>query len=297
MPYPARFYAAIHRGTPGDLEHYQRMCQNASSVLELGCGYGRVVAALAAPARQVVGVDNDPDRLAMAAKTVATLAPDHRAGVELVEGDMRTVDLGHRFDRILLPFGGLYCLLDDADLHATLTTVARHLAPGGRVGLDVYRADEFHHDSEPDDLPEDAHTTLGRIEVDGIAYEVLERSTWDKTRQRIDASYLHVDETGHAIEGTIAQRYLLEDQLRAALARAGLTITRLSGAFDTSPPGQLTPNRRGDDTAADAAPVHSSPSQAAPEDHAPDDADPTTQSELMVVEAAATKTAIDQGGG
>lgn len=300
MPYPARFYAAVHRGTPGDLEHYRRMCQNASSVLELGCGYGRVVTALAAPARRVVGVDRDADQLAMASQAVAELPPDHRAGVELVEGDMRWVDLGRRFDRVLVPFGGLYCLLDDVELHATLTTVARHLAPGGRVGLDVYRADEFHHDSEPDDLPEDAHTALGRVEVDGVAYEVLERSTWDKTRQRIDVSYLHVDEAGHAVEGTIAQRYLLEDQLRDALARAGLTITRLSGTFDTSPPGDPTPNRRGDQAPADAAdeapantaPVQSHPTQTALMNHTPDDADPTTENELMVIEAAAI---IDQG--
>lgn len=235
MPYPARFYAAVHRGTPGDLEHYERACQTASSVLELGCGYGRVLASLASSGRVVVGVDREPDLLAMAAARVAALPPAARAGVTLVEGDMRRVDLGRRFDRVLLPFGGLYCMLDEADLHAALTTVARHLAPGGRVGLDVYRADEFHHEAEPEDVPDDAHTPLGRVQVDGVDYEVLERSAWDKARQRIDASYLHVDEAGHAVHGTIAQRYLLEDQLRAALARAGLALTGLRRGFTDDP--------------------------------------------------------------
>lgn len=268
MPYPARFYAAVHRGTPGDLEHYRRICHNATSVLELGCGCGRVVAALAAPGRTVVGVDRDPDRLAIAAATVAALPPDHRAGVELLPGDMRRLDLGRRFDRVLVPFGGLYCLLDDDDLHAALTTIARHLAPGGRVALDVYRADEFHHESEPDDVPDDAHTPLGRIEVEGVAYEVLERSTWDKARQRIEASYLHVDEAGRAVEGTIAQRYLLEDQLRAALTRAGLTLTRLTRGFS----GAADPPARPDADTPD-----------------PDEAP-------MVVEAMAADAAPPQGG-
>jgi SAM-dependent methyltransferase len=232
MPYPARFYAALHRGSPGDLEHYQRVCSNAASVLELGCGYGRVVTALAAPGRTVVGVERDPALLAMAREAVAALPEDRRAGVELHAGDMRQVDLGRRFERVLVPFGGLYCLLDDDELHATLTHVARHLAPGGRVAFDVYRADAFHEEAEPDDLPDDAHAPLARVEVDGVAYEVLERSTWDKPRQRIDASYLYVDEAGHAVEGTIAQRYLLEPQLRAALARAGLEITSMTGSFE-----------------------------------------------------------------
>lgn len=231
MPYPARFYAALHRGSPGDLAHYQRVCRGASSVLELGCGSGRVLAALAAPGRRVVGVDRDPEQLALAEETLRDLDPEHRRGIELIEGAMESISLGERFDRVLVPFGGLWCLLDDAALHATLRTIVDHLAPGGRVAFDGYRADEFHHEAEPDDVPEDAHTPLTRVEVDGVAYEVLERSTWDKPRQRIDVSYLYVDEAGRGVEGTIAQRYLLEPQLRAALERVGLTIVRLDGGF------------------------------------------------------------------
>lgn len=232
MSYPARFYAALHRGTPGDLDHYVRVCQDAGSVLELGCGYGRVIAALAAPGRTVVGVEQDPELLSMARRAVQALPKAHQAGVQLVEGDMRTVSLDRRFDRVLIPFGGLYCLLTDDDVDATLANAVRHLAPGGRVAFDVYRADAFHRESEPHDVPDDAHEPLCRVEVDGLAYEVLERSTWDKPRQRIDVSYLYVDEQGRTVEGTIAQRYLLEPQLRAALARAGLRVIRLAGRFD-----------------------------------------------------------------
>jgi SAM-dependent methyltransferase len=198
MPYPARFYAALHRGTPGDLDHYARVCRSAATVLELGCGFGRVITALAAPGRAVVGVERDPELLAMAHAAVRGLPPDQG---------------------------------DDEDLHAALTTAARHLAPGGRVAFDVYRADAFHAEAEPDDVPDDAFTPVGRVEVDGVAYEVLERSTWDKPRQRIDVTYLHVDEAGHAIEGTIAQRYLLEPQLYAALARAGLRPVQVAEGF------------------------------------------------------------------
>jgi SAM-dependent methyltransferase len=231
MPYPARFYAALHRGTPGDLDHYLRVCRSATTVLELGCGYGRVVTALAAPGRTVVGVERDPELLAMARAAVRELPEDRRAGVELREGDMRTVSLDRRFERVLVPFGGLWCMLDDDDLHAALATAARHLAPGGRVAFDVYRADGFHADAEPDDVPDDAFTPVGRVEVDGVPYEVLERSTWDKPRQRIDVTYLYVSETGEAVEGTIAQRYLLEPQLHAALARAGLRPTLVAEGF------------------------------------------------------------------
>jgi SAM-dependent methyltransferase len=231
MPYPAKFYAALHRGTAGDLDHYLRVCEGAASVLELGCGYGRVVTALAAPGRTVVGVEQDPELLAMARAAVGGLDKARRAGVQLVQGDMRRVDLGRRFDRVLVPFGGLWCMLDDDELHAALTTTVRHLAPGGRVAFDVYRADAFHAEAEPDDVPDDAFTPVGRVEVDGAPYEVLERSTWDKPQQRIDVTYLYVSETGAAIEGTIAQRYLLAPQLHAALERAGLRATHVADGF------------------------------------------------------------------
>ncbi|MCH9684819.1 MAG: class I SAM-dependent methyltransferase [Deltaproteobacteria bacterium] len=245
MPYPARFYAALHRGTPGDQPHYQRLCDTATSVLELGCGYGRMLTALAAADRTIVGVEYEPDLLAMAEAAVDRLPPPLRAGVSLVQGDMRDVSLDRVFDRVLLPFGGLYCLLSDADLDATLANVVRHLAPGGRVGLDVYRADAFHAEAEPDDVPDDAHTPLTRVEVDGQPFEVLERSHWDKPAQRIDASYLYVGEDGASVEGTIAQRYLLEPQLRAAFGRAGLAIVDIRDRFGDPAPDE----RDGDDDA------------------------------------------------
>ncbi len=235
MPYPARFYAALHRGTPGDVGYYQDVCADAGSVLELGCGYGRMVTALARPGRTVVGVEHDPQLLALAQAAVDLLPESSRTGVELVAGDMRNLALDRRFDRVLIPYCGLYCLLDDADLDAALATVARHLAPHGRVALDVYRADEFHAESEPEDVPEDAHTPLARVEVEGMPYEVLERSQWDKPRQRIDVSYLYVGEDGIGVQGTIEQRYLLETQLRDALARAGLSIVRLADGFVPPP--------------------------------------------------------------
>lgn len=251
MPYPARFYAALHRGTPGDLDHYLRVCRSAASVLELGCGYGRVVMALAAPGRTVVGVERDPELLAMARTAVHGLSKAASAGVELRQGDMRSVSLDRRFDRVLIPFGGLWCMLDDDDLDATLGTVVRHLAPGGRVAFDVYRADAFHAEAEPDDVPDEAFTPVGRVEVDGAAWEVLERSTWDKPRQRIDVTYLYVDEAGHAVEGTIAQRYLLEPQLLAALTRAGLRPTHIADRF-RDPEIENAPTPTDEDDDADA---------------------------------------------
>ncbi len=44
-PYPPALYAELHVGNPGDLAFYREHCVGASSILELGCGYGRVMTA------------------------------------------------------------------------------------------------------------------------------------------------------------------------------------------------------------------------------------------------------------
>ena len=57
MTLSAELYALTHRGTAGDVGFYRRACAGASSVLELGCGSGRLLKRLARPGRQLVGLD------------------------------------------------------------------------------------------------------------------------------------------------------------------------------------------------------------------------------------------------
>ncbi len=231
--YPARLYAAVHDGNPRDVEFYRRRCANAQSIVELGCGDARVLAALAAPGRTLVGVDIDPELLELArARLSAT--PD--AEFELRCADMREVELGRRFDRVIIPYGGLFCLLDEPSLHATLDRVAALLEPDGLLILDTWAADGFHAESDPDDQDPGWLEIVKAVELDGQRWEVLERSSWDKPAQRIDATYLHVrvgDE--QAVEGLLRQRYVLAEQLRCSLATAGLELVELLGDFENSP--------------------------------------------------------------
>ncbi|MFV8754250.1 class I SAM-dependent DNA methyltransferase [Nannocystaceae bacterium ST9] len=230
--YDAGLYAAVHDGNPGDVEFYRARCAGARSLLELGCGDARVLAGLREPGRTLVGVDIDGELLELARA---------RAGastIEWVHADMADPNLllGRRFDRVVIPHGGLYCLLDDAGLVAALTNVARLLAPGGLLILDAWAADGFHRDAEPDDQSEGWLERVKTIELEGDDWEVLERSRWDKPAQRLDVTYLHVrvgDE--EAVEGLLRQRYLTSDQLRARLSEVGLEPIEFAGGFAGEP--------------------------------------------------------------
>ena len=65
-------------------------------ILDAGCGPGVMTAELAARGASVLGVDISPQLIAIAE---TRLAPEHRARVRLVSGDMTDPDLGH-FDAV-----------------------------------------------------------------------------------------------------------------------------------------------------------------------------------------------------
>lgn len=99
-------------------------------VLDLGCGTGRLAVALAAGGAQVVGVDP-----AAAMLDIARARPGGER-VRWVEADARRLDLGQRFDLIVMTGHAFQVFLDAADRAAVLTGIAAHLAPGGLAVFD-----------------------------------------------------------------------------------------------------------------------------------------------------------------
>ncbi len=221
MSYPADLYAAVHVGTPGDIAFYRRVTDGAGSVLELGCGYGRVLSSLDASVR--VGVDLDPALLAMARARMGGQSV-------LVEGDLRTVDVGARFDAVIAPYSTLYCLETEADLGRALERARAHLLGDGIFAFDVWYADDFHENADPN-VPA-SYEPVAEVEVDGIPYVVEERSEWDRDAQTLVVDYRHTSAAGEVRHGRIVHRYALEPQLTRLLAEAKLRIVE-SGRIET----------------------------------------------------------------
>ncbi|HUF53041.1 MAG TPA: methyltransferase domain-containing protein [Dehalococcoidia bacterium] len=92
------------------------------SVLDAGCGTGRVGRELARRGVEVVGVDIDEEMLATARRK----APD----VDWRLADLSDVELGRAFDAIVMA-GNVMIFLQPGTEGAVLANMARHLAPGG----------------------------------------------------------------------------------------------------------------------------------------------------------------------
>jgi SAM-dependent methyltransferase len=99
-------------------------------VLELGCGTGKLSIPLAEAGFSVAGLDNSPALLQFAASK--------NEDVNWIEGDMRGFDLDEKFALIMLPSNNLGHLHTPEDFESCISSVRRHLLPGGAFVIDVF---------------------------------------------------------------------------------------------------------------------------------------------------------------
>jgi SAM-dependent methyltransferase len=104
-----------------------------ASVLDAGCGTGRVAIELAARGIDVVGVDLDPGMIGHA----RAKAPD----LTWVEADLATVDVGRRFDVVVMA-GNVMIFVAPQTEATVVANMAHHVAPGGHLiaGFQLGRA-------------------------------------------------------------------------------------------------------------------------------------------------------------
>jgi 2-polyprenyl-3-methyl-5-hydroxy-6-metoxy-1,4-benzoquinol methylase len=96
-----------------------------SSVLDAGCGTGRVARALASVGIEVVGIDRDPSMIA----TARRLAPE----LEWLVGDVAESDLGRQFDVVVMA-GNVPLFTPTGTRRDLVAGCARHVrGPGGRL--------------------------------------------------------------------------------------------------------------------------------------------------------------------
>ncbi|MEI9940832.1 MAG: methyltransferase domain-containing protein [Pseudomonadota bacterium] len=226
----AELYALTHRGNPGDIAFYSDVCRGAKRVLELGSGSGRLLTALASAKRELVGLELDPKLLALAKRKVFALPPAKRKSVRVLQADMCDFALPQRFERVLLPYNALYCLLGKRAALACFRAARRALEPGGTLALDVWNAGPFQR--SPARTGADDPAPIVSLRHAGRTWDVFERSRVRRTQQRLDVNYTYVPrEGGSSYEIPIAQRYFLPLEIGQLLERSGFAVEARYGDF------------------------------------------------------------------
>ena len=135
----APFYDWENARTLGrrDVPFWRNLAVNAGgTVVELGCGTGRIAIPLGKAGVPLIGIDRSQPMLERARKRVRRGRLGDR--VRLVRGDIRFLPLPDDSSAMVMaPYGMLQSLLREADLTATLRDVHRVLAPGGLFGVEL----------------------------------------------------------------------------------------------------------------------------------------------------------------
>jgi len=133
-----RLYDLAFPDTGDTLGH---MCREAfarylsappGSVLDIGCGTGRLLESLSATIGECWGVDYAESNVAYARSA--------RPQLTVRQGDMRTVRVGRRFDAVTCFGNALSYALTDGDLARTTESLAAHAHPGSLLMVDVLNA-------------------------------------------------------------------------------------------------------------------------------------------------------------
>jgi SAM-dependent methyltransferase len=171
-----------------------------SALLELGCGGGRMTRALVSLGHRVTAVDQSRAMLA--------LLPDDPA-IDPVNADIETLDLGRRFDGVIV---ASHLLNVGEELAAAfLATAGRHLALGGVVLAEVY----------PPEM--DWAAAVGRRSVVGDVGVTVTGARRD--RNHLDAT-VEYDLEGRMWRQPFDADLLDEAAIRARLGAAGLAFDK-----------------------------------------------------------------------
>jgi len=192
---PVTFYARLPAAGEPELIH--GAIGAGASVLDLGCGPGRLAGPLAALGHAVVGVDDGP-------AMIAALPP----GVEGLVADARTVRLGRRFGAVLLTS---HLVNDPEDGPAFAATAAAHLAPDGLLVGETYPPGW------------DPTAGVGRERRLGDARIELTRAT---VRGDLIEAEVRYGVDGREWQQAFTARLLDEPALRELLAAEGLDFVR-----------------------------------------------------------------------
>ncbi|HEY8087246.1 MAG TPA: class I SAM-dependent methyltransferase [Polyangiaceae bacterium] len=115
---PVELYARLAAGDEPRIIH--EAVPAGATLLELGCGAGRITHPLVDLGHPVVAVDNSPEML------------EYVRGAEKVLADIQSLELGRRFAGVVLASNLVNCV-DAATRAAMLACCARHVADDGVV--------------------------------------------------------------------------------------------------------------------------------------------------------------------
>ncbi len=238
----AHYYDLTHADLTEDIDYILELVgetavsAQVSSILELGCGSGRLLLPLAKAGHHVTGIDTSPVMLSRARERLNREPATIQQRVILHQADMTQFTTEAAYDWIIVPYN-TFMHLSPQQMSLALKKMGQSLAENGRLLIDLINPVAVAN------TPNDRMLTLENTFVDPEnGHTVVQQSSSfvDEANQILHITWLY-DATppeGGAIHRTVAQaqyHYLYPHQLELLLQEAGLHLLALSGSHQNSP--------------------------------------------------------------
>ena len=206
--------------------------------LELGCGTGRVLIPTAAAGCEITGLDLSNYMLGKCREKLVKQPAEVQERVKLVRGNMTGFDTGETYQLITIPFRAFQHLVSIEEQKGCLTSIKKHLAPGGLLIFDVFHpypprlVHNPEYMTEVEDLPEtqlpDGRTVRRTSRIAGFHR--------DQQYNDIELIYYisHPDGRTERLVQAFRMRYYFRYELEHLLDLCGFRVVELFGDFNKS---------------------------------------------------------------
>jgi len=232
----AEYYDLIHGDLNEDLPMWQVLTQDAAGpILEIGCGSGRLLVPLAGAGHRLTGLDLS--EVALSAARAKLEATDLTGQVSLVQADMRDFDLPQQdFGVALVALNTFMHCHSLAEQLATLSAIHKHLAPAGRLIIDLF----YPH-------PELLAEAGGRLNFEADLIDDLTGRTvqwyWrhdiDLANQMRHLTYIldEIEADGHVRRSQLpfSLRYIYRYEMELLLQATGFSLENVYGSYELEP--------------------------------------------------------------
>lgn len=236
----AHYYDLTHADLTEDVDYILKLVGttagsvHAVSIIELGCGSGRILLPLARAGHTITGIDTSTAMLASAQARLYAESTAIQQRVTLLEADMTQFDTQPTpFDWAIMPYN-TFMHLEPRQMSLALKKIAQSLGENGRLFIDLINPTAIAN------TPNDRLITLENTFTDHEnGHIVVQQSSshLDDDTQTLHITWLY-DATppeGGTIHRTVAQaayHYLYPHQLELLLREAGLRLLSITGDYD-----------------------------------------------------------------
>ncbi len=223
-----QFYALETSDFSADVAFYLERITASGSILELGCGYGRLCRQLAATGAAVTGID-----LSLSMLQLARL--HDRTNISYMCMDMTALALARKFDTIIIAYHSLNLLVSESRIKECLRQLKTVIKANGNLLLQLF-------------IPDHKILTLGSKKL--FQFQIFNEQTGGKVIKEIRRGYkdekLLLEEryrvrprapeaVNEDLSHTLELAAFSADKWQALLHDCGFNIRQQFGGYDRAP--------------------------------------------------------------